>query len=108
MNVLENVKNPGFHGFLAGFLAIALQIQVTLFSSEDYLGLRVNLADFILPLLGLFILISLLLKRSVWPRWSGKFGYWAIALLSAAMLLACVNGYLTLGHWSNWALVNKT
>ena len=101
-------QNFSLYGFLAGLFAIALQIQVTLFASTDYLGLRVNLADFILPFLGVFILISLLSKRSAWPQWSGTFGYWAIALLSSVIALACVNGYFTLGHWSSWAVINKT
>lgn len=87
--------------------AIALQIQLTLFASDDYIGLRVNLADFLVPLAGLFILSSLLFKRSLWPRWGRPFGYWAPALLSLIIGLGLMNGYLLQGEWSRWALVNK-
>lgn len=92
---------------IAVFLAMALQIQVTLFTSADYLGLRVNLADFVLPFLGLFILFSLLRKSSHWPAWDKPFGYWTIALLSVIIIASAINGYFITGQWSNWAWINK-
>jgi uncharacterized membrane protein len=36
-------------------LAILLQIQISLFRHEGYLGLRINAADLILPLLGILV-----------------------------------------------------
>lgn len=93
--------------FLAVVFAVALQIQMTLFASADYLGIRVNLADLLLPAAGVFILGSLVLKKSAWPQWKTPFGYWAIALLSAIVLLSCVNGYRVTEEWSQWAALNK-
>ncbi|MCB1720472.1 MAG: O-antigen ligase family protein [Alphaproteobacteria bacterium] len=87
--------------------AVALQIQITLFASDDYIGLRANLADLLLPLAGLFIIGSPLLKRSVWPKWQTPFGYWAPALLTIIIGFALVNGYWIQGSWSHWALFNK-
>ena len=92
---------------LAVIFAVALQIQTTLFASADYLGIRVNLADLLLPAAGLFILGSLALKKSAWPQWRAPFGYWSIGLLSVIVLLSCVNGYLVTGEWSQWAVINK-
>lgn len=88
-------------------LAICLQVQITLFASEDYLGLRVNSADFLLPICGLFIAGSLLFRKSFWPRWQTPFGYWAPALLSVVIVLGIANGYRLQGEFSSWAFLNK-
>ena len=88
-------------------LALFLQIQITLFASSDYLGLRINSADLLLPIAGLLILTSLFFKRSSWPIWQKPFGYWAPILLSTVIVLALLNGYRLQGEWSNWALINK-
>ncbi|MCB9983370.1 MAG: O-antigen ligase family protein [Rhodospirillales bacterium] len=89
------------------FFAIALQVQITLLASENYIGLRVNLADLILPFTGVFILGTLIFKTSCWPRWNKPFGYWAPALLSLIIGLGLIHGYLVQGEWSQWALINK-
>jgi len=88
-------------------LAVFLQVQITLFASGDYLGLRLNSADFLLPGAGVFILGSLILKKSVWPQWKKPFGYWALILLSAVIVLGILNGYRIQGDWSTWAVLNK-
>lgn len=87
--------------------AVALQIQASFFTSGDYLGLRLNLADLLLPFVGAFIVGSLLLGKSEWPSWQKPFGYWAPVLLSLLVALACLNGFLIQGEWSKWAVVNK-
>lgn len=87
--------------------AVFLQVQITVLASPDYLGLRINSADILLPVAGLLILISLLLKRTSWPQWQKPFGYWAPALLSAVIVLAILNGYHIQGAWSSWAIINK-
>lgn len=87
--------------------AVALQIQITLFAADDYIGLRANLADLLLPFAGVLIAGSLLLKKSCWPHWQRPFGYWAPALLSIIIGFALVNGYWAQGGWSHWALFNK-
>jgi O-antigen ligase len=88
-------------------LAITLQIQVTLFASETYTGIRVNAADFLLPLLGLGILTSLLLKKSNWPIWQKPFGYWALFIMSFIIIASLLNGYRISGEFTSWALFNK-
>ena len=60
------------HYFVVVF-ALALQIQVTIFASDDYFGLRVSVADLLLPFAGLFIFVSLLNNKSNWPEWRGKY-----------------------------------
>lgn len=99
-------KAPIYAGFLL-FLSIALQIQVTLFKTSDYAGLRTNLADLCLPLAGLCILFSLLRRRSDWPNWNVKYLSWFLAALAAVMTLALLTGYTTNGGLSLWAFINK-
>lgn len=99
-----------FHSLLFLFLgcfAVFLQMQLTLFSSPDYQGLRVNLADLLLPIAGLFILVSLLLKKSKWPTWQKPFGYWALLLLTGCIVFGILNGYRLQSEWNQWALLNK-
>lgn len=96
-----------FLSALCFYLAFALQIQATLFSSEGYEGLRLNLADPILPLAGLFILGTLLFQRAAWPKWNIRYAYIWLAALSGILALALVNTYFTYAQWSPWALTNK-
>lgn len=92
---------------LCVFLGIAIQIQASFGMTSGYSGLRINLADILLPLTGLIVLGSILLKKSSWPRWAISGGIiWPI-LLTAIMAFALINGYLATGEVSNWALVNK-
>src|SRR5689334_17733754 len=92
---------------IAAVLAITLQIQVTLFSSETYAGLRVGLGDLFLPFAGLYIFYSLLTQKTVWPQWTLKYAYIWLAGLFAIMTIAMVNGYLNIGFLSNWGFFNK-
>lgn len=93
--------------FFAIYFGIALQIQATLGETENYLGLRINLGDLLLPIAGIIVLNSLIAKKSRWPEWRVKYGYgWIIALI-LAILLANVNSYLVNGMWSRWGLLNK-
>ena len=87
--------------------AITLQVQVTLFSSAEYQGLRVSSADFLLPFAGLFILGCLVFKKSNWPRWEKPFGYWAPFLLTAVFVYGLVYGYIVQGGINHWAAYNK-
>jgi hypothetical protein len=90
-----------------GLAAFALQIQVVIGRTEDYLGLRVNIADFLLALSGIGILISLFRKKSVWPRWNISYGDAGLAGLTLVMVGAFLNGWLVTGEWSEWALLNR-
>jgi hypothetical protein len=97
----------GVPALAAAAFAIALQIQVTLFQTADYEGLRVSLADFFVPVAGIVILGSLLLKKTGWPEWKKPFSYWFIVAMTAVMCFAMTNGYFIQGSLSQWALVNK-
>ncbi len=93
--------------FFLAAIAIALQIQISLFAEGDYLGLRINLADFLLPLAGLFVLVTLLSKKSHWPQWINKYTHSTLLALLAILTIALINGYFYIGEWSSWALINK-
>ena len=103
---VSKLHNRALYAFLC-FLPVALQIQATLFSNASYQGLRFNVADLLLPVAGTYILLSFYLKKSQWPKWDMKHTWlWLIALLGV-MSVALVNGYISNGYWSSWALVNK-
>jgi len=93
---------------LVCILAVALQIQVTVFSAVDYDGLRLNLADIALPFIGLYIAITLLLKKSKWPQWrKPKLVYISLTTLTIVMSIALIQGYFSNGFFSSWAFINK-
>lgn len=87
--------------------AISLQTQITLFASQDYLGLRINLTDLIAPVAGLAILASLLKKSSDWPDWNIPHFYKWLALLTVILLSAFAYGWVLYDELSMWAAVNK-
>ncbi len=89
------------------FLAFALQIQITLFVSDNYAGLRVNTADILMPFMGFIIILSLLFKKSNWPKFYIKYAYLWLIGLSLIMPFALINGYFTSGEWNQWGLINK-
>jgi O-antigen ligase len=93
--------------FLAVYFGIAFQIQITIGRTDDYLGLRVNMADLLLPFAGILVFVSLMAKKSRWPQWLIKYGNSWIVLLCLAMVLANVNHYWIYGEWSRWGLFNK-
>lgn len=88
-------------------LCLLLQLQVSLFKTEDYLGLRFSAADLLLPFLGLFISFRLLRRRDRLPRWRIKGFYFWLAAFAAVMTYALLNGYQTIGAWDRWAVINK-
>lgn len=87
--------------------AVLLQVQVTIFASETYAGLRVNAADFLIPIVGIIILYSLARKKSSWPHWRSPFGYWCLVLIAGLLGYGLINGFLLMGELSRWALLNK-
>jgi hypothetical protein len=88
-------------------LPVALQIQVTLFQSADYLGLRINLGDLLLPFAGLGILYTLIRRQSFWPQWQLRHLYIWLAGLAIVLGGALLHTHFTYGEISRWALVNK-
>ena len=97
----------GVHEWIVILMAIGLQVQINLFANDAYLGLRVGLSDLFLPVLGGYVLLSLMLKKSAWPVWSvPKMNIWLLALV-CVMSVALINGYISLGALSSWAFFNK-
>ncbi|GJL84461.1 MAG: hypothetical protein DHS20C02_02360 [Micavibrio sp.] len=92
---------------LCATFAIFLQVQITLFETTDYAGLRINLADLLLPFTGIFILYSLLSNKTKWPHWQKPFGILWLVALTVVMTLSLMNGYRLSGELSSWALLNK-
>ena len=93
--------------FLLAAIAIAVQAQISIFSQGDYLGLRINLADILLPVAGVFVLFSLISKTTRWPEWSNKYTPYLLFSLLGVLTIALINGYYYIGGWSSWALINK-
>ncbi len=96
-----------FLGFVCVAFALALQIQVTLFQSPDYLGLRLSLADLLLLPAALITATLLLMRTAQWPHWPMKGPYLWIAGLSLVLIAAFAHTYFVYGEISRWALVNK-
>lgn len=88
-------------------LAFTLQTQLTLFKSADYIGIRINLTDLILPFIGLFILFSLLTKKTLWPQFAIKGAYLWLIGLGGILCIALLNSYYTFGEISSWGVQNK-
>lgn len=94
--------------FLTLLAACAFQLQMDFLETETYAGLRLSLADFLLPITGLFILASLHLKQSEWPVYKIPNTYiW----LSAITILLLVSLYIGRVHQDDivpkWGLYNK-
>ncbi len=103
----RKLKNISLPQIVAVFFAVALQVQVTLFQSETYAGLRVSAADFLIPVAGLIIGFSLFLKHTAWPEWKKPFSYFLVVLMSVVFVMAFLNGYYMQDSLNVWALVNK-
>ncbi|MFK7840422.1 MAG: O-antigen ligase family protein [Bdellovibrionales bacterium] len=104
---LKHVQGLTLEEWGVAIFAVFLQIQVTIFADGDYLGLRLGLSDFLIPFAGLYILFSLLTKRSVWPCWSSPWLYGWLGALVIVMSIALLNGYMVNNELSNWAFYNK-
>lgn len=88
-------------------LPIALQVQTNLHKTDGSVLLRASVADIVLPLAGLGVLISLLTRQSVWPRWRlGRMGLWLWALMGV-LVLAAGHTYLSWHQINLWAWGNK-
>lgn len=93
---------------LCVFLAIAFQIQVTLFHSyEAYKGIRICLADAALPIAGIAILWSLITQTSQWPTWRLPHPYLWLTGLFLVLVAALLQTHSLYDQWSHWGIVNK-
>ncbi|MBN8521151.1 MAG: O-antigen ligase family protein [Alphaproteobacteria bacterium] len=105
MNRLKNINLPAF--IFIYFLPLALQIQINLFRSPEHTGLRLNLADLLLPIMGIIIMWSLWHKKTIWPQWRiPHVGLWMTGL-SVILMMGVLNTYYIWDVWSTWAIVNK-
>lgn len=98
-------KNPLL--WIAALFAVALQIQVTLFQSESYTGLRINLADLFLPAALLYAALCLARRKTLWPRTGQKALPVLLGLMTGAMTLALAQSYTSGSGNFTWAFVNK-
>ncbi len=106
-NIKLHIKKFVTTHYIVVTLAIALQIQITLFANDDYLGLRISLADILIPFLGVFIVHSLITKKSTWPKFILPFTLIWLTAMAAVMSAALINGYIVNKEISSWALINK-
>jgi hypothetical protein len=88
-------------------LGIFLQLQLTIGRSETYLGLRLCLADALLPLIGAVAAVSLLRGKSQWPMWRTQHIDLWMGGITALMVLSFFWGWYQMGELSQWALVNR-
>lgn len=88
-------------------VCILLQQQITFFKTDDYLGLRLNAADLLLPLLGILIIARLALRQDPWPQWRVPYMLLWLLALTALMTFALFKGHHITGEWDRWALINK-
>lgn len=104
-----NSNNPIFsrYSILAIFMAVVLQVQVSLFAQGDYLGLRIGLGDLFLPFIGVFVLHSLARRKSRWPDWSVRSLWYWLGALVLVLSASLFNGWIVTGSLSGWALINK-
>ena len=88
-------------------LAFTIQSQITLFKSVDYIGLRINVTDLLLPFIGLMIFVSLIMKKTLWPQFAIKGAYIWLIGLGSILIAALLNSYYSFGELSSWGLQNK-
>lgn len=96
--------------FMPGFfalLACALQVQILIGANENYMGLRMNLADLFLPVAGLLVLVSLLQRKSEFPHWVLKYGHAFLSTLTLSVAGGLVVAFNHYGYVTNWALLNR-
>lgn len=101
------LKTPFISALFYCFVGFAIQIQMTIGTSNGAIGLRVNLGDIILPFAGVLVLGTLLTKKTCWPRWRMPLGLFWPAILSMLICFAMWNGHRITGEWSQWAIINK-
>lgn len=87
--------------------ACTLQVQMDVFETATYAGLRLNLTDLLLPVAGVLILISLFKKQSDWPDYKTEHTYYWLAAMTGALLIALYTGTVHQGEIPAWGLKNK-
>jgi len=78
-----------------------------MFAQEGYEGLRINLADLLLPVTGMWVIYSLFHQKTLWPNWKNKYIWLSLMALIIVMSVSLLNGYHVNGYLSGWAFLNK-
>lgn len=104
---MADIRKLSLYSAIAFLFAVALQLQFSFFKHDDYLGLRLNAGDLLLPFAGLFILYRLCTKKDHLPRWRVPYMYAGLAAQTVVMTVALIHGHHITGVWDNWAIVNK-
>ena len=92
---------------LLSALGCLVQIQILFGESDSYMGIRLNLGDFLIPIAGLIILTTLTFKKSSWPKWQKPCHDVWFFLLLGTIIIGLVNAYIRTGEISQWALLNR-
>jgi O-antigen ligase len=107
---LINIKNSNFGNLMTSlvviFIAISLNILLTLKFNDSHIGIRVAATDFIVPFVLLFFIFEVIKKKQL-PELSVTYGWKLLGLMSLWMLISLINGYAYIGEMTIWALVNK-
>lgn len=88
------------------FVAVSLNILLTLKLDESHIGIRVAATDFMIPVLILFFTVGVISNRKI-PELIMPLGWKLLILMSLWMFVCLINGYLNTGEMMIWALVNK-
>ncbi len=103
----QKIFSLSLYEWLVIVFAVALQVQITILAHGDYLGLRIGLGDLLIPFVGVGILVSLCLKKSFFPKFYMPYMMWWGGALALVMSASLLNGYITVGDFSVWAIFNK-
>ena len=107
---LDNLMQKSWHDKLAFFfvflLAISCQIALHIELSTEH-HIRLQASDFVIPLAGIFVLYSLISRKSTWPIFKSKWPLILIVATTAIYMLSFMKGYASIGSISSWALYNR-
>lgn len=92
-------------GVIAVALAVAFQIQMTPVLAGA--AVRLSLADLGSPIIFVLLAAALAQGKLPWPRWSMRYLWLWLGLLSAVLVMALLVGRMKFGVWFPWAVVNK-
>lgn len=93
---------------MTGLIAVLIQAQITFSRDATSLGLTLNLADLVMPVLGGFVLLALLRGREVWPKWVIPNMDLMLAGITLLFSLSLVWGMINTGFLTKWAMTNRT
>ena len=93
--------------FLSLTAACLLQFQYDILATDTYAGLRLNLADLLVPVAGIMIMFSLFRGETNWPKYKIDKTYFWLGAMTLVLIGALFTGYYYRGEISAWGLHNK-